>query len=85
MENKVLQITITKVKLPKSKIIKYLYLKVWFPFWNIWRPKMLSNFYKFITLLLLSLLPKEKRKLLIKEINEEIDIIIKDKTNELEL
>jgi hypothetical protein len=85
MENKVLQITITKVKLPKLKILRYMYLNIWFRFWNIWRPKMLAKFYEFATLLMLSLLSKEKRELVIKELNEEIDIIIKDKTNELEL
>lgn len=80
MNNKTLQITITKVKLPKSRMLRYLYLKVWFPIWNIWRPKMLAKFYFFLSMCLLALLPKEKRDLLVKEMNEEIDIIIKDET-----
>ena len=81
MEKEVLQITFTTRKAPKTKFGRWLYWKVWFQFWHIWRPRQLSKFYGALSTLFLSFLPKEKREEILKEF-DEIEIQFIDKTEE---
>ena len=76
----VLQITITSRKASKNKIIRWLQWR-WFDFWHIFRPKVLSKIYWFLSEMFIRMLPKKQREELRKEY-DEIDIHIIDKTNE---
>lgn len=44
-EKEYLQITLTKIELPKNKLIKWLYWKIYFKVWCIYRPKFLAWFF----------------------------------------
>jgi len=77
----VLQITISKAKTPKTKLGKWWYWKVYWKIWKIWRPKLLAKFYGGLSMLMLSLLPKNKREEILKEY-ENIEIVIKDEIND---
>jgi len=84
MPKEILQITLTKQKTPKSKLGKWLFWKIYFPVWKVWRPKMLAKFYWFMSNLMLFLIPKKERDALLKEF-EEIEVHVKDETKENEI
>lgn len=75
MSKEVLQITISKRKAPKTKLGRFLYNKIWFPFWYIWRNKVLALFYGAIADFIYWLAPKHIQEQWDKEF-EEIDMII---------
>ena len=77
MTKEILQITITSRKASKNKIIRWLQWR-WFDFWCIFKPKMLSKFYWFMSEMFLRMLPKKQREELRKEY-EEIDVLVIDK------
>lgn len=82
MAKEILQITISERKAPNSRFGKWFYWKIWFQFWGIWKPKMLSRFYKTMSNLMLLPLSKEKRAELLKEF-EEIEVqIVNDTMND---
>jgi len=84
MAKEVLQITISERKAPKTKLGKWFYWKVWFQVWRIWRPKMLSKFYKAMSNLMLLPLSKEKRAEVLKEFEEiEVQIVNDTMNNEM--
>lgn len=79
MEKEVLQITLSKSKAPTSKLGKWWYWKIYFPIWNIWRPKMMAKVYMGLSNFILMLIPKSEREKILKEF-EEIEVVIKDET-----
>ena len=81
MERQVLQITIKKVKAPKTRFGKWFYWKVYFPFWRIWRPKMLSKVFKFLAEITFSMLPKSEQKRILEESND-FDVVVKYDNND---
>ena len=74
-----LQITLSKVKLPNSKLGKWLYWNVYFRIWKVWRPKLLAKFYYGLSNFFFMFLPKVEKEKALKEL-ENIDVIIKDET-----
>ena len=72
-----LQITISKAKTPKTKLGKWLYWKIYWKIFKIWKPRILAKIYGALALVALSLLPKSEREKLLKEF-ENINVIIKD-------
>lgn len=80
MSKEILQITISSRKASKYKLIRW-FQNQWFVVWNIWRPKMLSKFYWFMSEAMLRMLPKEKRDELLKEF-DEIEVHIVDNTKQ---
>ena len=81
MSKEVLQITLTKAKVPKSKIGKWLYWSVYFTVWKIWRPKILAKIYWWLSELFLRMISKSEREKLIKE-TEDFDVVIKNECDE---
>ena len=73
----VLQITLTNVKTPKSKLGKWLYWKIYWPIFKVWKPRMLAKFYGALAIVALSLMPKAEREKALKEF-ENIKVQIKD-------
>ena len=47
MSEEYLQITIEEKPI-KTKFGRWWYVKIWFPFWHVWRTRMLANFYGFL-------------------------------------
>ena len=84
MAKEVLQITISERKAPKTKFGRWLYWKVWFQVWSIWRPKVMSKIFKALSNLMLLPLSKEKRAELNKEF-EEIEVQIVNETMNKEM
>jgi len=78
MEKEILQITISKRKLPKSKFGKWLYWKIWFRVWGIWRPRFSAWFFGALADFMYWLAPREVKEKLDKEFGE-IEVHIKDK------
>lgn len=77
MSKEVLQITISKSKIPTSKIGKWFYWNVYFIPFKIWRPKLMSKIYLGLSNICLAILPKAEREKILKEF-EEVTVIIKD-------
>jgi hypothetical protein len=48
MAEEYLQITFEKPKEFKTKFGRWWYVKIWFPFWYVWRMKRVANFYGFL-------------------------------------
>jgi len=71
-----LQVTISKRKGPRTKIGRWLFWRIYWPVWKVWRPNVLSKIFFAISQFFLLLLPKEEREKLKKEY-EEIDVVIK--------
>ena len=76
-----LQITISKVKSPKSKLGKWFYWNIYFTIWRIWKPKIMAKIYLALSNFFLMFIPKSKREKILKEF-ENIDVVIKNKTDE---
>jgi len=74
MSKEVLQITISKRKTSKYKVIRWFQYK-WFVVWRIWRPKVLSKVCWFLSEMILKMMPQKEREKLLKEF-EEIEIHI---------
>lgn len=45
MEEEYLKITVTPMRVPKNKIIRYLFWNIYWRVWKIWKPKFLAWFY----------------------------------------
>ena len=73
----VLQITLTNAKTPKSKLGKWLYWKIYWPIFKVWKPRMLAKIYGALAIVALSFLPKQEREKLLKEF-QNINVTIKD-------
>lgn len=73
----VLQITLSKVKAPTSKLGKWWYWKIYWPVFKIWKPKMLAKLYGALSTVALSIMSEAEREKALKEF-ENIDIKIKD-------
>ena len=76
MGKEVLQITITKRRLSKYKLLRWFQHK-WFIVWSIWRPKVTSKFCWYVSQGILKILPEHEREKLLKEF-EEIEVHIID-------
>jgi len=85
MSKEVLQITISKTKLPKSKLGKWLYWNLYWRVWKIWRPKFLAWFFKGLADFIYWCAPKSIKEKWDKEWDEEIKIVVKNEYNDLEL
>jgi len=83
MSKEVLQITLTKAKVPNTKLGKWWYWKIYWKVWQIWRPKLLAKIFGGLSMLMLSLMTKKAREEALKEF-EEIEVHIKDERNEKE-
>jgi len=77
----VLQITLTKTKVPKSKIGKWFYWEIYWTVWKVWRPKIMAKIYLALSNFFLMLIPKSEREKVLREF-EDVTIVIKDETNE---
>lgn len=80
MPKEILQITISKRKTSKYKLIRW-FQNQWFVVWEIWRPKLVSKVCGFMADLMLKMLPKEERDKLLKEF-DEIEVHIVDNTKQ---
>jgi len=80
MAKEVLQITLTKRRLSKNKLVRW-FQNLWFQIWCIYRPKIMSKFYGGIYHLMLKMMSEETRKKYMEE-DEEIEVHIINKLNE---
>ncbi len=77
-EKEILQITIKKPKRFKTKFGKWFYNNIWFTVWYIWKPKVLSIFFRSIADFLYWLAPKSVKEEWDKEFNDEFELHIKE-------
>lgn len=61
IKDEYLQITITPMKVPKNKILRWLFWNIYWKVWNIWKPKFLAWFYGGIANFLKKRLPDEDK------------------------
>ena len=81
-DKEILQITISKRKVPKSKFGKWLYWNIWFTIWGIWRPRFLAWLFGGLSNFIYWLAPKSVKEEWDKEF-EEIEVhIINELNNE---
>lgn len=82
---KILQITLSKRKIPKTKFGKWLYWKVWFQIWSIWRPHFIAWFFGGLSDFMYWIAPKNIKEEWDKEFeNIEINLINETANKELE-
>jgi len=87
MTKEILQITLSKQKAPKTKLGKWFYWKIYFKVWKIWKPRLMSKFYHGLYVFFMWLTPKETRKKIEKELEEElgeVEVHIIDEYNDTE-
>jgi hypothetical protein len=80
MNKQILQVTIFKGKNPKTKLGKWIYWKVYFTIFRIWKPLIIGKFYMILSTIFLALLPKTKRDEILKEFID-VKIVLKDDKN----
>ena len=78
MSKDILQITISKQKIPKSKFGHWWFWNIYWKVWKIWRPKFLAWMFRGLANFIYWLAPENVKQELDKEF-EEVEIVIKDK------
>jgi hypothetical protein len=80
MSKDVLQITISKTKVPKTKLGKWFYWNIYFQVWRVWRPKLMAKIYWALSEFIFCMLPKSEQQKMLKEF-DEVKVVIKNETD----